>query len=102
MRFDRDTEYAKRRLKAGSWLALLSLALLQFSLASHQYDHAADHLAESCDVCVQLERLDDSASGHAKPPVEPAAPRAHEPGLPGKEIGTVPVRPYLSRAPPQL
>ena len=65
MRFDRDILYARKRLRAAAWLSLLSLALVQLSLASHQFDHHATNLGENCEICVQLERLDDATSGHA-------------------------------------
>ena len=63
MRFDRDKLFARKRLRAAAWLTLLSLALVQLSLATHQFDHAATDLADHCEVCVQLDRLDDSATG---------------------------------------
>jgi hypothetical protein len=44
------------------WFALLSVAWLQFSIAAHQFDHAAGTADAPCDVCVQLERTDDFVS----------------------------------------
>jgi hypothetical protein len=39
--------------------ALLVLAFLQVSLASHQFEHVGDDAYKFCRVCVQNERLDD-------------------------------------------
>ena len=47
------------RPRGAYWVALVALAWLQVSLASHQFDHAAGDFAESCHACVQLDRLDD-------------------------------------------
>ena len=41
-----------------SWLALLSLAWMQLAIAGHQFEHSAAY-TEFCDVCVQVDRLDD-------------------------------------------
>ena len=100
MRFDRDILFARKRVRASAWLTLLSLALVQLSLASHQFDHAATELVDHCEVCVQLERLDDAASGHVLPglaalpgpEMELPAPDSHTPAV---EAGA-----YRSRAPP--
>ena len=78
MRFDRDILFARKRLRASAWLTLLSLALVQLSLASHQFDHAATDLVDHCEVCVQLERLDDAASGHVVPATLEVTPRDGE------------------------
>ena len=67
VKFDRNILFARKRLRASAWLSLLSVALVQLSLASHQFDHAATELVDSCEICVQLERLDDAASGHMVP-----------------------------------
>ncbi|MGI9272382.1 MAG: hypothetical protein ACR2QT_11445 [Woeseiaceae bacterium] len=39
--------------------AVLLLAGLQLSNATHQFDHSATDLADACSYCVQLDRLDD-------------------------------------------
>lgn len=100
MKFDRDILFARKRLRASAWLTLLSLALVQLSLASHQFDHHATELAESCEVCVQLERLDDAASGHIAP--DAAITVGYEAGLQDSAKVFLPSRTdsYLSRAPP--
>ena len=67
MKTDRDIPIARKRLRASAWLTLLSLGLVQLSLAGHQFDHHATDLVEDCEICVQLERLDDAASGTMAP-----------------------------------
>jgi len=39
--------------------AVLLLAALQFTTATHQFDHTASELGDVCSVCLQLDRLDD-------------------------------------------
>ncbi len=39
--------------------ALLLLAALQLTTATHQFDHAASELGDVCSFCLQLDRLDD-------------------------------------------
>ena len=34
---------------------------MQLAVAGHQFEHSAT-IAESCDICVQLDRLDDSVA----------------------------------------
>lgn len=60
-------------LRRGSLLALVSLAWMQLALAGHQFEHSATY-AESCDVCVQLDRLDDVSGGDVPVVDFPAAP----------------------------
>jgi hypothetical protein len=40
-------------------LALLLLAALQFTIATHQFDHTANDLGDVCSFCLQLDRMDD-------------------------------------------
>lgn len=47
------------RPKPSVVLAVLLLAVLQLTTATHQFDHTANELGEVCAVCLQLERLDD-------------------------------------------
>ena len=47
------------------WLALFSIGWLQLSAVAHQFDHVAQQLDESCQVCVQLDRADDVAASHS-------------------------------------
>ena len=91
-----------RRLRKASWLALVSLAWLQLTLASHQFDHVAEYFDDSCHVCVQLDRVDDVAVDHAVP-VAAIIDRATSQAFIG--AGQVPadVQPgFRSRAPPRI
>ena len=49
------------RLRRATWLPLLALAWLQLTQAAHQFDHVDDYAADSCEICVQLDRIDDSS-----------------------------------------
>ncbi len=47
--------------------AVLLLVVLQFTSATHQFDHTASDLGDVCSFCLQLDRLDDiSAAQSAK------------------------------------
>ena len=90
------------QLRRAGWLALVALAWVQLSSASHQFDHAAGDLADSCHVCVQLDRLDDAV---AKPPqaaIGQAPVNADRlptpPGVVDREIRSG----FDARGPPQL
>lgn len=61
-------------MRAGAtskWLMLLSLAWFQVSLAAHHDEHGIDEheAAETCTICLQLDRADDVivAAGSAPP-----------------------------------
>ena len=97
-------ERAPKILKAmtASWLVVLALAWAQIALAAHQFDHAAGEIAETCQVCAELERSDD--------PVLPAKaiefPSDHV-TLPVSDTGIAVLAnrragAYRTRAPPQL
>ena len=91
-----------KRLRRASWLALLSLAWLQVSFATHQFDHVATFSADTCHVCVQLDRIDDVA---ADQPDSLSGPRGRhdEPArAPAAAADPAFVRHFESRAPPAL
>ena len=102
VRFDRDNLFARRRAQAAGWLALLSLALVQLSLASHQFDHPAGDIAESCHICVQLERFEDATSDHSPHPGIADYNLAAEPHYPAVTATRSVVRSFDSRAPPSI
>ena len=90
----------KRRFAFGC-SALLVLAFLQVSIASHQFEHVADDANKFCRICAQHERLDDDIldsevgpalllHADAVPPVE----------LPAQVYSDNTWAPYRSRAPP--
>jgi hypothetical protein len=48
------------RTKATVVFAVLLLAALQLTTATHRFDHAAGDLGEVCAFCLALDRLDDA------------------------------------------
>ena len=91
-----------KRLRRVSWLALLSLAWLQVSLASHQFDHVAEYSADTCHVCVQLDRIDDLAIDQPEGVSVPFGRYAEPRRSPAAVVDPVFVRHFQSRAPPAL
>jgi len=91
-----------RRLRKASWLALALLALLQITLVSHQFDHVAAYLGDTCQVCVQLDRVGDTAVD--QPESLPASSGRHvETRRPIAAVASTPVvRHFDSRAPPAI
>jgi hypothetical protein len=89
-------------MRGAAWLALVSLAWLQLTLASHQFDHVAEYFADSCHVCFQLDRIDDAVVDVAVlPPPAPANDAKPEATLrTGFTAGFASA--YRSRAPPLL
>ena len=53
--------------RRAAWFALLPIALLQLTVAVHQFDHVAESVDDSCYVCVQLDRLDAAVDQPAEP-----------------------------------
>jgi hypothetical protein len=97
-----DNSFDRRWLRRTTWLALVSLAWLQVTLASHQLQHVAVSFADTCDVCVQLDRTDDVAAGQPAPVAttsDAAAPEGH---LPTAAVRPKTPRHFDSRAPPHL
>ena len=89
-------------VRGATWLALVSLAWLQLTLASHQFDHVAEYFADTCHVCVQLDRTDDVAVGQTAQVAttsDAAAPEGH---LPTAAVRPKTPRHFDSRAPPHL
>jgi hypothetical protein len=81
--------------------ALLGLALLQLSLASHQFQHQGNDLLEVCGICMQLDRMDDSLApaGPVLLAATTASPWAVE-WL--QRAPSAPANYYQSRAPPAV
>ena len=95
-----NIETSRLRRRAAS-IALLPIALLQLTIAVHQFDHVADYVDGPCDVCVQLDRIDLAVDQSAdRAPLlsidlaapAPTAVAAHRDA----------VRHFDSRAPPRL
>lgn len=87
--------------RRASWLALVSLAWMQLAFAGHQFEHSAAY-ADSCDACVQLDRLDDvvaeslDAPGALRPVTREAMPWSAAP------VGILVVPAFNPRAPPVI
>ena len=90
------------RLGRVSWVALLALAWMQVAIASHQSEHALGSLAESCHVCVQLERLDDGLTIQSAPIVETNVRFAESHRYVPRITHRPAIRGFDSRAPPTL
>jgi hypothetical protein len=77
------------------------VALLQLTLAVHQFDHVAESVESSCHVCVQLERADGAIDHPAEiapiPSIESLKANA-----PAVTVALAPIRHFDTRAPPQL
>lgn len=89
-------------MRQGVWLALVALAFLQLSIAGHQFDHSVTSVGDTCELCVQFDRLDDVVVEHA-----PLALLGHNDRAGGVDVSSGPVyasviRRYASRAPPTL
>jgi hypothetical protein len=92
------TNFLRRRLAS---FALLPIALLQLTLAVHQFDHVAEYVGDSCHVCVQLDRVDAAADHWADsaPPRLVDIPRLQAPSV---SVSRQVLRNFDSRAPPGL
>jgi hypothetical protein len=63
------------RTKPAVVFAVLLLAVLQLTTATHQFDHTANDLGDVCSFCLQLDRLDDiSAADDTAVPFSSASP----------------------------
>ena len=72
-----DNPVVLGRLRKASWFAFLCLALLQLAVAGHQFEHHAEFSADTCHVCVQLDRIDDTTvDSLANQPALVSAPAA--------------------------
>ena len=84
-----------------TWLALLPIALLQLTIAVHQFEHVSEYVDGTCHICGQLERV-----GAA---VDHPAERSPQASIDRLELVAVPVllarhsaRVFEPRAPPIL
>jgi hypothetical protein len=87
--------------RRASWIALLPIALLQLTVAVHQFDHVAEYIEGACHICVQLDRV-DAAVDH---PAEDTSKQSFDflkPEIPEALIARESVRNFDSRAPPIL
>jgi len=86
-------------LRQAAWLAILPIALLQLTIATHQFDHVADYVEGTCHVCVQLDRI-DIAVDHSAVTVSLPSSDILPSATPVQSIPNNRSRNYNSRAPP--
>ena len=79
--------------------AMLLLAALQLTSATHQFDHTASELGDVCSFCLQLDRLDDISAAES---AEVVVSSAHSAALEFTSLHTHVKRQIFSqpRAPP--
>lgn len=65
-----DPKYQRR---APALFGLVALALLQLSIASHQFEHLADHGFGVCELCTTFTELDDALIPEALPAALPVS-----------------------------
>ena len=98
----RQRNHDLKRRRHAPLLALFGLFVLQLSSAVHQFEHGAGYVEAACEMCVQLDRVDDAAADHlaAAHPL----PNVGDPDwLPSTGlVARVAVRDFDARAPPYL
>ena len=94
--------FTTARLRRATWLSLVALAVLQFALASHQFDHVAGYGMDSCQVCVQLDRLDDGVADSLPLPIDLYDASESYGLVPASRFDCLHARLFDSRAPPHL
>ena len=82
--------------------ALLSVALLQLSIAVHQFEHVAGYVEDSCQVCIQLDRFDDAVTADTVPLAAPATLNSGNLQRSAGLVSRTLIRGFDSRAPPSL
>lgn len=88
------------RSRATAFLGLVALALLQVSVAAHQFEHSADHGFSVCDVCTAYSELDDAPPAGATTTDYPIAPGSAVDTFSNSPNAALFVAAYRSRAPP--
>ena len=86
--------------RATAFLGLLALALLQISVAAHQFEHSADHSFNVCDVCTAYSQLDDAPLADTAITEFPIALHGAIETFSDSPTATLFVAAYRSRAPP--
>ncbi|MCH9693766.1 MAG: hypothetical protein K0U72_04575 [Gammaproteobacteria bacterium] len=87
--------------RRAAWLAIVPVALLQLTIAVHQFDHVADSIDSSCHICVQLDRVDGAVDHPAEIASVPSIGFLKS-GAPAVTVALAPVRHFDTRAPPQI
>ena len=102
MRTKNNNGFNLRLLQGAAWLPLLTFAWLQLTLASHHFDHVAEYFSDSCHVCMQLDRLDDTSVDHSGLETPTFLSTAVQVVGTHGVLNRALTRQYDSRAPPQL
>lgn len=97
-----NSPFSPDRLRRATWLPLLALAWLQLTLASHQFDHVAEYYAESCHVCVQLDRVDETTIDQTRLQDVAPMPSAQPAATLRPAVSSAPQSAFHPRAPPRL
>ena len=97
-----DKFFNLTRLRRATLLALFALASLQLTLAGHQFDQSAGTAVETCNVCVQADRLDDSIAVDSSLTVVRAENHVESPKRVATFVSSTAFRNFNSRAPPKL
>ena len=97
----RTSDYQKRR-HGTLRLALLGMLVLQLSSALHHFEHVAGYVDTTCEMCVQLDRVNDAVPGDATPSLELSIVSGPAPRLLSENVASASVRDFDARAPPYL
>ena len=79
----------------------MPIALLQLTVAVHQFNHVADYVEGVCHVCVQLDRI-DTAVDHPAEQAQQLSIDFQDLEAPAVLVARESVRNFDSRAPPLL
>lgn len=90
-----------RRHRATAVLGLVALALLQVSMAVHQFEHVADHGLTVCHACSVYNQLDDVPIASVSPAISLTQPAIAIDTDTGRLTSALLVSSYRSRAPPR-
>lgn len=90
-----------RRLRKAAWLVLASLAWMPLAIAGHQFEHVDATFADTCEVCVQLDRSDDAVAEDRVSAAIPAAAGDRLPAPPADLEFQAFACGFDSRAPPK-
>ena len=84
-----------------TWLALVPIALLQLTVAVHQFDHVDESADDACYTCGQLDRI-DIAVDHTADVALPLLRDFLKSVVPTTPSPRVSLRGFDARAPPTL
>lgn len=88
------------RSRATATLGLVALALLQISIAAHQFEHSADHGLNICHVCTAYSQDEDAPLSGTVSAEIPQASYSLPAIVVDLPAAVAPAAAYQSRAPP--